>query len=97
MDSMTGLPSSVVQDIQTAITQAEDLLAATSAVNGIATFVAATESTVTFATPLSGTTYRVVLTPDAFVAARAVNKTTTGFTIQMNVTFTGTVGYDVFL
>ena len=32
-----------------------------------------------------------------FIPVRVINKTITGFTIQVGITFTGTVGYDVFV
>lgn len=97
MDSMARLPQSVVDDITAAMGQVEDLLALTSAVNGTLTFVAATEATVTFSTPTSNANYRVYLAPSDFIPARVTSKLTTGFTVQLGVTFTGTVGYDVFL
>ena len=97
MDSMSRLPQSVVDDITTAMGQVEDLLSLTSAVNGTLTFVAATEATVTFSTPTSNTNYRVYLSPSDFIPARVTSKLTTGFTVQLGVTFTGTVGYDVFI
>lgn len=97
MDSMSRLPQSVVDDITAAMAQVEDLLALTSAVNGTLTFTAETEKSVTFSTPMSGTTYRVLLSPSDFIPARVTSKLTTGFTVQLGVTFTGTVGYDVFV
>lgn len=96
-DSMSRLPQSVVSDITTAMSQVEDLLALTSAVNGILTFVAETEKSVTFSTPMSSTNYRVYLTPSDFIPYRVSSKLTTGFTVQLGITFTGTVGYDVFI
>lgn len=97
MDSMVRLPQSVISDITDAMTQVEDLLSLTSSVNGTMTFAAETEKSVTFSTPMSGSTYRVHLSPSDFIAARVTTKTTTGFTVQVNTTFTGTVGYDVFI
>lgn len=97
MDSMSRLPQSVVDDITAAMAQVEDLLSLTSAVNGTLTFAGQTEQSVTFVTPMSSTNYRVVLTPSDFIPARISSKLVTGFTIQLGVTFTGTVGYDVFV
>lgn len=97
MDTMTRLPQSVVDDITAAMGQVEDLLALTSAVNGTLTFAAETEKSVTFSTPLSNTNYRVHLAPSDFIAARVTTKLTTGFTVQVGITFSGTVGYDVFV
>ena len=97
MDSMVRLPQSVVSDITDAMTQVEDLLSLTSSVNGTMTFAAETEKSITFSTPMSAATYRVHLSPSDFIAARVTTKTTTGFTVQVGTTFTGTVGYDVFV
>ena len=97
LDSMTSVPESVVADINTSITQVESIMAATSAINGTLVFAAETSKTVTFATTLSSTTYRVQLSSDTFVPLRISGKTTTGFTVQAAATFTGNVGYDVFI
>ena len=97
IDSMTSVPQSVVNDIQASIGQVGSLVAMTSAINGTLTFVASTSQDVVFATPLSNTNYRVYLSPSDFIPARITNKLTTGFTVQLGVTFTGTVGYDLFV
>ena len=97
IDSMTRVPQSVVDDIQASMAQVEDLLSLTSTINGTLTFVAATTSSVTFSTALSSTNYRVHLSPSDFVAVRVTSKLTTGFTVEVSSTFTGTVGYDVFI
>lgn len=97
MDSMTRLPQSVVDDITGSMGQVEDLLSLTSSVNGTLTFVAETEKVITFSTPTSNANYRVYLSPSDFIPARVTNKLTTGFTVQLGITFTGTVGYDVFV
>lgn len=95
-DAFTPIPQSVTDDIQTAIQQVENFVAQTSAVNGQLTFAGETSKTVTFATPFSGTGYRVVFSPVDFVLFRVTAKSTTGFTVQAGVTYSGTVGYDVF-
>jgi hypothetical protein len=97
MDSMTRLPQSVVDDIQAAMAQVEALLTLTSSVNGELTFSAETEKSITFSTPMTSTNYRVHLSPSDFIAARVTTQTTTGFTVQVNVTFTGSVRFDVFV
>lgn len=97
MDSYTSLPQSVITDINAAIGQVENLLSLTSAVSGTVTFSAATSVDITFTTPMADTSYRVHLSPSDFIGVRVTNKLTTGFTIQANITFTGTVGYDVFV
>lgn len=97
MDSMTRVPQVVVDDIQGSMAQIEGLLGMTSAVNGTLTFTSETEKSVTFSTPMSSTGYRVYLTPSDFVSVRVTSKLVTGFTAQVSSTFTGTIGYDVFI
>lgn len=97
LDSMTRVPQSVIDDMNSAITQVEDILATTSAINGTLVFAAEAEKSVVFATALSSTDYRVQLAPDTFVPLRITNKTTAGFTVQAGATFNGAVGYDVFI
>lgn len=97
IDTFTEVPESVVTDMNTSLQQVGDILASTTAINGTLVFAASTEQSVTFTTPLSGTTYRVHLSTDSFVPLRITNKTTTGFTVQAGAEFTGSVGYDVFV
>lgn len=97
MDSLTRVPQSVVDDVSTSIAQVESLLEMTSAVNGTLTFVAVTSKDVTFSTPMADTNYRVHLSPSGFIPVRISSRLTTGFTVQAGVTFTGTIGYDVFV
>lgn len=97
VDSNTSIPQSVTDDIQSAIQQVENFVAQTSAVNGQLTFAGETSKSVAFLTPMSGTTYRVVFSPQDFVPVRVTGKTTTGFTVSVGVTYTGTIGYDVFV
>jgi hypothetical protein len=68
----------------------------TSAVNGTLNFVDQTAQSVIFATPFPNANYRVHVTLDDFISYRIANQTTTGFDIELNVTYTGEVGYDVF-
>lgn len=97
IDSMTRVPQSVIDDINSSILQMEDILGMTTTINGTLTFTAETEKSVSFTTALSNTNYRVYLSPSDFVSARITNKLTTGFTVQLDCTFTGTVGYDLFV
>lgn len=97
VDSQTSIPQSVTDDIQSAIQQVENLVAQTSAVNGQLTFAAETTKTVSFVTPFVGTGYRVVFSVQDFVPVRVTSKLTTGFTVSVGVTYTGTIGYDVFV
>lgn len=96
-DSVTGIPGPVLDDINTAKQQLEDLVASTSDINGTVTFTAENSKAVAFATALSGTTYGVSLTLPDFISWRIVSKTTTGFTIELGANFTGDVRFDVFI
>lgn len=96
-DSNTPLPQSVLDDMQTAITQAEDLVGLTSAINGSVTFTAEATQSVVFATPTTGTGYRVYLDIPEFLDYKIISKATTGFDIELSATFTGTLGFDVFI
>ena len=91
------IPQSVADDIVAAMAQVEAILAATSAVDGTLTFTNEASKTFTFVTPLANTSYRVQMSPNEFVPLRVIAKTTTSFTIQAGATFTGTVGFDVFV
>ena len=97
IDSQTSLPQSVTDDITAAIAQVENLVAQTSAVNGQLTFAGETSKTVTFVTPFVGTGYRVVFSTTDFIPVRVTAKSTTGFTVSVGVSYTGTIGYDVFV
>ena len=96
-DSMLQLPGEVLDEINAAKAEVENILAQTSAVNGTLTFTDETSQSIVFATPFANTSYRVYVTLEDFIDWRIVNKTTTGFDIELNVTYTGTVQYDVFV
>lgn len=96
-DPYTQLPLSVTSDIQTAIGQVENIVGQTSATNGLLTFTGQSSLSVTFPTAFSSTGYRVSLDVPDFIPHMVVSKLTTGFTVQLAVPFTGTVGYDVFV
>lgn len=96
-DSVTGIPQAVLDDINTAKQQLEDLVASTSDINGIVTFIDEASKAVVFVTPLGGTTYGVSLTLPDFVSWRITSKLTTGFTIELGADFTGDVRFDVFI
>ena len=95
IDSMTSLPQMVVTDINTAIGQVENILATTSAVNGVLVFSGSTSESFAFSTPMANTSYRVLLSPDLFVPLRITNKTIAGFTVEAGAAVTGSVGFDV--
>ena len=97
IDSQTSIPQSVTDDIQSAIAQVENFVAQTSAVNGQLTFAAETSKSVTFVTPFVGTGYRVVFSTQDFIPVRVTSKLTTGFQVSVGVTYSGTIGYDVFV
>ena len=97
IDSQTSIPQAVTDDIQSAIQQVENFVAQTSAVNGQLTFTAETSKAVTFVTPFVGTGYRVVFSTQDFIPVRVTSKLTTGFTVSVGVTYSGTIGYDVFV
>ena len=90
------VPHSVVVDMRTATLQVLEIMSS-SASNGILTFTAETSKAVTFTTPMDDTTYRVVLSIEDFIPARVTSKTVSGFTIEVGITYTGSVGYDVFV
>jgi len=94
VDSNTSIPQSVTDDIAAAIIQVRNLMGS-SVVNGNLSFVAETSKSVTFSTPMAGTTYRVVFSVPDFIPVRVTSKTVGGFTVETGVTFTGTIGYDV--
>lgn len=96
-DSLTGIPGPVLDDINTAIQQLEDLVAQTSAVNGILTYADENSQSFTFATPFANTEYGVVPTLPEFIGYRVTNKTTTGFDLELSTDFTGDVRVDVFV
>jgi hypothetical protein len=97
IDSVTSLPQSVVDDIATAVSQVETLMGVTSAVNGTLAFAGETSKPVVFATAFANTNYRVSFSKEDFIAVRVVSKTTLGFTVETSVTYTGDVGFDVFV
>jgi len=94
-NSLTELPSSVVADITLAITAVENILAGISSTSGSVVFTAETSKTVTFTSAMSDTNYRVYTNTAAFVPVKITTKLVTGFTIEIGVSFTGTVYYDV--
>lgn len=92
-----GIPLSVNNDIQLAISQAQATVLSTSTFNGQATFVATNSLTINFDTPLATANYRVLLDVPDFIAARVRLKSTTGFVLETSVTYSGVIGFDVFI
>jgi len=97
MDPWSSLPQSVTDDICDATDQVENIMSATSAINGTLVFSASNSESYVFASPLTSTNYRVQVVSDQFVPLRVINKTVTGFTVEAGAIFTGNVGFDVFL
>jgi hypothetical protein len=93
----TQVPKTVLDDIQTAIGQLEDLVGQTSAINGQLTYAAETQKSVSFVTAFANTNYRVSFSVEDYIVPRVVNKTVNGFTVEVPITYTGVVGYDVFV
>lgn len=91
------IPSSVLSCIEESKEQVENILAVTSAINGTLNFVNQTAQSIVFATPIPNPNYRVHVTLDDFISYRIRNQTNNGFDIELNVTYTGEVGYDVFV
>jgi len=96
-DSGSQIPQSVLDAIQDARNQVQDFIMQTSAINGTLSFVDQVSQSVVFATPFTDTSYRVYVTLQDFIDYRITNKTTTGFDVELNVTYTGPVQYDVFV
>lgn len=96
-DSYTQIPGEVLDQINAAKADVENILAQSSAVNGTLSFVAQTSQSIVFATPFANDQYRVYVSLEDFIDWRITNKTTVGFDLELNVTYTGTVQYDVFV
>lgn len=96
-DSTLQVPGEVLDEINAAKADVENILAQSSAVNGTLTFTDETTQSIVFATPFANTGYRVYVTLEDFIDWRITNKTTVGFDLELNVTYTGTVQYDVFV
>ena len=96
-DAYTATPVEVLNAINQAVAQVGDIMVATSAVSGQATFDEATSVEIVFDTPMSGTQYRVHLDAPDFITTRVKYKSTTGFIIEVGSTYTGVIGYDVFI
>lgn len=92
-----GIPLPVNNDIQLAISQAQATVLSTSTFSGQATFVATNSLIINFDTPLATADYRVLLDVSDFIAARVRLKSTTGFVLETSVTYSGVIGFDVFI
>ena len=74
-----------------------------STTSGLLTFIPANNSvqSVTFSQAFTTDDYRVILTPSDFFVARVINKTRSGFSVEISYTLGAaesvTVGYDVFV
>lgn len=97
MDPYTPIPAEVQIEIVSAISNARDIMAATSTLSGQLVFDEETSKEVVFDTPMANTTYRVHLDAPDFVSTRVKYKSTTGFIVDVGVTYSGTIGFDVFV
>lgn len=102
-DAVAGVAVGTVADPVTVDWSVLVSTASNSPFGGEVTFTPADagEILVTFPVAVPTTAYRVVLFPDGFYVPRVINKTTTGFTIQLGHGLQGaetaTVGFDVFV
>ena len=95
--SMALLPEFVLIDIETAICQLRNMVQDTSAMSGFVSFSNMTAQTILFDTAFPDTNYRVAFSLGDFIAVRVGSKTTSGFTVETDVTYTGVIGYEVFV
>ena len=96
-DTNTSIPAAVLDDINTAKAQLETLVAQTSAVNGILTYVDENSKSFAFVTAFATDSYAVIPTLPDFISYRVTGKTTTGFTLELSTNFTGDIRFDVFV
>ena len=92
---MGSYPSEVHTAINTAISTLEAMMAGISTLSGTVTLVNISEGQVLFNTPFANTSYRVLFTIDDFIPVRVKTRTTTGFTFELGVAFTGDLKYDI--
>lgn len=95
-DAYVTLPQEVTDDIATAMGELEDLMASSS-VSGTLEFAAEASKEVTFETAMNTDTYRVYVSIGDFVPFKITSKTVDGFTLELGATYTGDIGYDVFV
>ena len=95
-DAYVALPKEVTDDIATAMGELEDLMASSS-VSGTLVFAEEASKQVVFETAMNADTYRVYVSVGDFVPFKITDKTVTGFTLQLGATYTGDIGYDVFV
>lgn len=95
-DAYVTLPQEVTDDITTAMGELEDLMASSS-VSGTLEFDSEASKEITFETALNAATYRVYVSFGDFVPFKITSKTVNGFTLELGATYSGDVGYDVFV
>lgn len=95
-DAYVALPKEVTDDIATAMGELEDLMASSS-VSGTLVFAEEASKQVVFETAMNADTYRVYVSVGDFVPFKITDKTVTGFTLQLGATYSGSIGYDVFV
>lgn len=95
-DPNTVIPGQVQFELSQAIQSVRDIMAATTVTSGQLEFTGETSKEVVFDTPLSSTNYRVHLDAPDFISTRVKYKAPTGFIVDVGVTYTGIIGFDVF-
>lgn len=95
--STAGVPGFVIDDINTAFQELEDLVATTSAVNAVLTYAGSASQSLVFTIPFSNNTYGVTVTLPDFLTWKITNKLTTGFTLELGSNYSGDIRVDVFV
>ena len=95
--STSGIPGFVIDDINTAFQELEDLVGTTSAVNAILTFTNTSSQSLVFTTAFVNNTYGVSVTLPDFLTWKITNKLTTGFILELGSNYTGDIRVDVFV
>lgn len=96
-NSTSQVPGWVLDDINTATQELEDLVGTTSAFNTILNFSDQNTLPVVFTTPFTGADYGVSFTLPDFITAKITNQLTTGFTVVLGSNYTGGIRVDVFV
>ena len=95
-DAYVTLPQEVTDDITTAMGELEDLMASSSS-SGTLVFDSESSKEIIFETAMNTATYRVYVSMGDFVPYKITNQTIAGFTLKLGATYSGSVGYDVFV
>ncbi len=96
-DSTNSVPEFVLDDINTARQELEDLVGTTSSVNTTLTFTDTNTQAFVFATAFANNTYGVTATLPDFLTWKVTNRLTTSFTIELGSDYSGDIRVDVFV